>query len=109
MKVIVNAPTNMNTNNSIERNMTMTINMKIHMNNNMKEQEFAHGLGNECEEECQIEDEGEVECDAANGNQMLLNCMIPRRPNHSRGGRGRYPTRLPKISRAEMQSPLFRK
>jgi protein subunit release factor A len=93
MKVNINVRSRTNMKKSIEVNMTMAM--------NMNEQEFHE----ECQEECQEEVEGE--CDVANGNEMLLNCLLPRRPNPSGGGRHRYPARLPKISRQKYTVRYF--
>jgi hypothetical protein len=58
-------------------------------------------------DECEEERQDKVACNTANGNEVLLNCLLPRWANSSRRERGCYPTRLQKISRVEMQSLLF--
>jgi hypothetical protein len=80
MKMIVNVQTKMDMKKRVEANTTMAMNM----NENMKEHEIAEEFHDECEEERQNDDE--AECDAVNGNEILLNCLLLRRPCQSRGG-----------------------
>jgi hypothetical protein len=92
---------------TIEPNMTMNVkmnkNMKVDRNENVNEHEFRSEFHDECEEECEYE----MEDNAANGNEMLLNCLLPRRSSQSRGGRGHYLTRPPKISRQKCEVCYF--
>jgi hypothetical protein len=101
MKVIVNVQTKMNMKKGIDGNTRMAMNM----NENMNEREFAREFRDECEDE--RKDDDEVECNAGNGNEMLLNCLLPRRPSRSHGEIGRYPTSVSKISWQKCKTCLF--
>jgi hypothetical protein len=105
-KMLINIQTKMNLKKRIEPNMKIAMNMNVKVNTNetMIESEFKREFHGECEEECQ----DEAESDAANGNEMPLNCLVPGNQIGAAGAPGGWHlTRLLKISRAKRTTCHF--